>query len=267
MADDAGFPSILCADDDAEVLERLKEYFTLKGFIVLTATNGVEACLQVKRWAPRAVIMDLFIPRLGGIGALGRIRAMNPALPVIFTGDTGDALAMVADAGVNVTAAFSKPLDLDCLAQALARAGVRPAAELATDGQDAAPAKRSRILVVADDAESRTVLLEYLSNKGFDARGAGSGQDAVERAAELAPHIVLLDLAMAGPGGLDVLREIKAVAPRACVILVTAAEDVDDARGALSFGAADYITKPFPLSYLDAVLDVYLPQDTPLSRA
>jgi len=43
------FPSILCADDDATVLEELKEYFTLKGFIVLTASNGVEACLELKR--------------------------------------------------------------------------------------------------------------------------------------------------------------------------------------------------------------------------
>jgi CheY-like chemotaxis protein len=74
------FPSILCADDDPEVLELLKEHFTLQGFIVLTATNGVEACLQVKRWAPRAVVLDLLIPRLGGIGTLSRIRAFNPSM-------------------------------------------------------------------------------------------------------------------------------------------------------------------------------------------
>ena len=66
---DDSFPSILCADDDPDVLELLKEHFTLQGFIVLTATNGVEACLQVKRWAPNAVILDLLIPRLGAMGA------------------------------------------------------------------------------------------------------------------------------------------------------------------------------------------------------
>jgi len=44
MAD--SFPSILCVDDDAEVLEALKEYFTHKGFIVLTANNGVEEILS-----------------------------------------------------------------------------------------------------------------------------------------------------------------------------------------------------------------------------
>src|SRR5262245_59855935 len=116
------FPSILCADDDLEVLERLKEFFTLQGFIVLTATNGVEACLQVKRWAPRAVILDLFIPRLGGIGALGRIHAIDPMLPVIMTTDSGEGLAMVSNAGLGVTATFAKPLDLPCIAKALARA-------------------------------------------------------------------------------------------------------------------------------------------------
>ena len=107
------FPSILCADDDAAVLEELKEYFTLKGFIVLTASNGVEACLQVKRWGPRAVILDLLIPRLGGLGVLGRIHAIDPALPVIMTTDTAEALATVAEAGLSVAGAFAKPLDLD----------------------------------------------------------------------------------------------------------------------------------------------------------
>src|SRR5512134_74817 len=94
VATTASFPSILCVDDDADVLERLKEHFTAQGFIVLTAANGIEACLQVKRWAPCAVILDLFIPRLGGIGALGRIHAIDPTLPVIMTTDSGDGLAM-----------------------------------------------------------------------------------------------------------------------------------------------------------------------------
>ena len=82
------FPNILCADDDAAVLDELKEYFTLKGFIVLTASNGVEACLELKRWGPRAVILDLRIPGLGGLGVLERIHAIDPALPVIMTTDS-----------------------------------------------------------------------------------------------------------------------------------------------------------------------------------
>ena len=141
------FPSILCVDDDAEVLEALKEYFTHKGFIVLTASNGVEACLQVKRWGPRAVILDLLIPRLGGLGVLGRIHAIDPALPVIMTADTSEALATVADAGLSVAGAFAKPLDLDGIARALARAGVVPLEEPAPARDPAHPrgGRRERV--------------------------------------------------------------------------------------------------------------------------
>src|SRR5215468_8686817 len=118
------YPSVLCVDDDPDVLELLKEHFTLQGFIVLTASNGVEACLQVKRWAPKAVILDLLIPRLGGIGTLSRIRAFNPSIPVILVSDTADALGLVAEAGLNVTGSFAKPLNLAAISEALARAGI-----------------------------------------------------------------------------------------------------------------------------------------------
>src|SRR4030095_13331239 len=96
------FPSILCVEDDAEVLEALKEYFTHKGFIVLTASNGVEACLQVKRWGPRAVILALLARRLGAVGVWARTHAIAPAWPVIMTTDPSEALATVADAGLSV---------------------------------------------------------------------------------------------------------------------------------------------------------------------
>ena len=124
-----------------------------------------------------------------------------------------------------------------------------------------------RVLVVDDEGEFREVLIEYLGSKGFEAREAGSGEEAVEQVAAFDPHIVLLDLMMAGMGGLEALREIKTIAPRACVIMVTAAHDLDTARGALARGAADYLTKPFPFRYLDAVLDVHLPLDAEHTRA
>src|SRR5713226_7771718 len=133
-------PSILCVDDDVEILELLKEYFTLQGFVVLTATNGVEAFLQVKRWAPKAVILDLFMPRLGGIGALTRIRALNPDIAVILVSGMGNALELVTEAGLSVAGAFTKPLDLIQVSETLARAGVVAPTALVTG--EAASARR-----------------------------------------------------------------------------------------------------------------------------
>ena len=254
------YPSVLCVDDDPDVLEQLKEHFTLQGFIVLTATNGVEACLQVKRWAPRAVILDLLIPRLGAIGTLTRIRAFDPSIPVILVGDTGDALDLVTEAGLNVTGAFAKPLDLVAISSALSRAGVTAPMALAppstAKGSERA---RARILLVDDEPQFRDMLTEYLVGENFEVFEAASGEDALPHVTTWRPDVVLLDLMMAGIGGLETLRRIKSMQPDACVIMVTAVDDLDVARSALAAGATDYVTKPFTFQYLDAVLDIHMP--------
>ena len=254
------YPSVLCVDDDPEVLEQLKEHFTLQGFIVLTASNGVEACLQVKRWAPRAVILDLLIPRLGGIGTLSRIRAFNPSIPVILVSDTADALDLVTEAGLNVTGAFSKPLDLTAISKALGRAGISvPTAFSPAPSAQRTERARARILLVDDEPQFREMLVEYLGGENFEVIEAASGEEALPHVATWRPDMVLLDLMMAGIGGLETLRRIKIMRPGTCVIMVTAVDDLDVARSALTAGAADYVTKPFTFQYLDAVLEIHLP--------
>ena len=262
---DDSLPSILCVDDDVDVLELLKEYFTEQGFVVLTATNGVEAFLQVKRWQPKAVILDLFMPRLGGIGALGRIKALNPDVVVILVSGMGNALELVTEAGLSVAGAFTKPLNLTQLSETLARSGVvAPAALVAAAAGDTAQIKRpvrARVLVVDDELEFRKVLAEYLDDRGFDVMEAQDGEEALLRVPDFHPHIVLMDVMMAGMGGVEALRRIKTTAPETCVIMVTAVEDIDSARGALALGASDYVTKPFSFQYLDSVLEVHMLMD------
>lgn len=256
------YPSVLCVDDDPEVLEQLKEHFTLQGFIVLTASNGVEACLQVKRWGPKAVILDLLIPRLGGIGTLGRIRAFNPSIPVILISDTADALNLVKEAGLSVTGTFGKPLDLPAMSETLARAGVTAPAALASPASGRGCREgRARILVVDDEPEFREMLAEYLVGEGFEVLEAGSGEEALPRVPSWGPDLILLDLMMNGIGGLETLRRIKIIRPETCVIMVTAVDDLEVARSALAAGAADYVTKPFTFQYLDAVLAIHVMAD------
>ncbi|HYR73029.1 MAG TPA: response regulator [Candidatus Acidoferrum sp.] len=251
-------------DDDIDVLELLKEYFTEQGFVVLTATNGVEAFLQVKRWQPKAVILDLFMPRLGGIGALGRIKALNPDVVVILVSGMGNALELVTEAGLSVAGAFTKPLDLVQLSDTLARSGVVAPAALVAAAGDPAQVKRpvrARVLVVDDELEFRKVLAEYLEDRGFDVIEAQDGEEALLRVPDFHPHIVLMDVMMAGMGGVEALKRIKTAAPETCVIMVTAVEDIDSARGALALGASDYVTKPFSFQYLDSVLEVHMLMD------
>ena len=127
-----------------------------------------------------------------------------------------------------------------------------------------APAYQARaraILLVDDEPQFREMLAEYLVGESFEVLEAGSGEEALPQAPSWRPDLVLLDLMMAGIGGLETLRRIKIMQPDTCVIMVTAVDDLDVARSALTAGAADYVTKPFTFDYLDAVLDIHVPSD------
>src|SRR5262249_60882312 len=107
------------------------------------------------------------------------------------------------------------------------RAGVTPPAELAAEERaalDGRPA-RPRILVVDDEPEFREVVAEYLAGKDFDVREAASGEEAVKHVVDFEPHIVLLDLMMAGIGGLAAPPPTKTNPPRPSVIIPTAAPE------------------------------------------
>ena len=259
---DERMPTILCVDDDPQILEMLKEYLTGQGYQVVTATNGVEAMFQVQRRLPKAVILDLFMPRLGGLGALDRIRRLEPGIVIILMSGVPDALEMISEAGVEVAASFAKPVNLDQLLGALVRSGVtpvkgRPPAAAAAPIPAARPRMRKRVLVVDDEPEIRGLLAEYLQGKGFEALGVASGEEALRQIPEFRPQVVLLDIAMPRMTGMEALRRIKALPLQTAVIMVSGIEDMETARQSLALGAADYVTKPVDFQYLDSILEAH----------
>ena len=113
-----------------------------------------------------------------------------------------------------------------------------------------------RILVVDDEVEVCNTLKEFLTLKGYEVYTALDGKTAVSKVKEVRPHIVLLDIIMPGMGGIDILKEMKKVAPEVGVIMITAVIDEELANRALKIGAYAYITKPFDLDYLETVVMV-----------
>lgn len=254
--------TILCVDDDREVLEMLREYLTRQGFNVVTATNGVEALLQVARWLPRAAILDLFMPHRGGLEALDRIKRLDPEIVIILISGVPEALEMVTEAAVSVAGSLRKPFDLRHLLGVLMEAGVTPPTSLehaAHPGAGKAPlGSRRRVLIVDDDPEIRRVLIEYLRGKGLEALEAESGEEALRQLPAFRPHIVLLDIAMPGLSGVETLRRIKAMSLETAVVMISGIEDYKTARQTLALGASDYVTKPVDFRYLDSVLEAHL---------
>lgn len=256
-------PTILCVDDDLALLDLLQEFFTLQGFRVLTAMNGLHALLHVKLHRPRAVLLDLGMPRLGGLDTVRRIQRLDPTVVVILISGLPDLLDRVNAAKVNVTGVFTKPVDLARISETLVRAGVAPARTRLEGKVEELSAQarrliRKRMLVVDDEPDFRETLVEYLRGKGFDVVQAGDGEEAIRRFTEYHPHMVLLDIQMRGLNGVETLMRITALRQQTCVIMVSGLQHEAMARRTLALGAADYIRKPVDFAYLDRVLDTHL---------
>jgi len=85
--------SAVVADDEPEIRDLISEYLIKLGYQVTQAGDGLEALLHVRDRRPTLLILDLMMPRLGGIDALGHIRRTYPNVAIIvLTGTTDDAL-------------------------------------------------------------------------------------------------------------------------------------------------------------------------------
>ena len=111
-----------------------------------------------------------------------------------------------------------------------------------------------RILVVDDDPTNLEVLRVRLSAQGYEVVTAVDGEDALRRARELKPDLVLLDVMMPKLDGISVLKELKGDITLGYipVILVTAKADTRDIIRGLEAGGDDYLTKPFEQAALVA---------------
>jgi DNA-binding NarL/FixJ family response regulator len=105
--------------------------------------------------------------------------------------------------------------------------------------------ERIRILLVDDHAVVREGLRAFLAlQDGFEIVGeAADGEEAVERASELEPDVILMDLVMPKRDGVSAMRELRRRGGSAHVIVLTSFLDDDRLLPALEAGAAGYLLK------------------------
>ncbi len=114
------------------------------------------------------------------------------------------------------------------------------------------PTKR---LLVVDDEEGPRESLNMIFCDDFDVTIATSGEEAVRFSKEAPFDVVITDIRMRGMSGIDVLREVKKIDVHTEVIVLTAYETLDTARQAISYGASEYLKKPFDLDHIQKVVD------------
>jgi DNA-binding response OmpR family regulator len=126
-------------------------------------------------------------------------------------------------------------------------------------------ARARRILIVEDDAKTAASVDIYLRHDGFRTELARSGTEALHKARDGKPDLIVLDLMLPGLGGIELCRTLRAESAVPIIMLTARSTEHDKLLG-LEIGADDYITKPFSPRELVARVRVVLrrfepPQD------
>jgi len=117
----------------------------------------------------------------------------------------------------------------------------------------------ANILAVDDDEKISELLDVMLRRKGHHVITARSGQQGLELFRRERPHVTILDFELPDRDGLAVLREIRAVDPRAPVIMLTGAGTDERKQQARELGVTEFLAKGFSLHELGAALSLVLP--------
>ena len=117
-----------------------------------------------------------------------------------------------------------------------------------------------KILVVDDEFLIRYTLEEGLKDRGYDAKSAGTIEEAVECVKKFHPNVVILDNLLEHSVGMDEIATFKNMDEDIQVILMTAYGSVSQAVEAIKRGAYDYVLKPFDVDEIDFIIKRCLEQ-------
>ena len=221
---------VLVIDDDPTARELIANHLRGAGFSVVTAAGGREGLKRAEELHPIAITLDVLMPDLDGWTVLAALRG-NPALsniPVIMATITDqDRKGMTLGASGFLT----KPIDRDRL--------------IALLQPYQAHVRRTRVLVVEDDATQRERIRSWLESQQWQISEAENGRVALDRLADDVPDIILLDLMMPEMDGFQLITALQErPAWRGIPVIVITALDLTAAdRARLNSGVEGILLK------------------------
>lgn len=266
-------PHILLVDDDISAIQVLWCLLSDEARIRF-AKSAAQALVLAHEQVPDLILLDFELPDGNGM-ELCRTLRQDPQLAdvpvIIVTAHARDEL-QVSALEIGAADFISKPLQA---AQLLARvraqlrlraragsgsspplpsATTPPASPLGATDAAQVPPQAVRVLIVDDDVVAIKMLRNALEAMPVQFHFATRGEEALQLAGEVRPHIILLDAQLPGLDGFEVCRRLKADAQLADtpVIFVTRADDPLTEALALEAGAVDFIGKPYRPAVLKA---------------
>ena len=211
----SGRPSVLVIEDDSSAVRLLREYLEPVGYDVRVATDGEAGLIAARAERPAAVLLDILLPGIDGWEVLRRMRN-DPVLrdvPVVILTVVDERDVGLALGAVDY---LVKPVSRDALLACLGRHAAPPSGD-----------HRVKVLAVDDDPTALALIMGALEPEGFEVVLSDGGRDALDRAHDVMPDVVVCDLMMPDVDGFEVVAGLKGDPRTADVpILVYTAKDL-----------------------------------------
>jgi len=125
---------------------------------------------------------------------------------------------------------------------------------------------KANILIIDDESSIRDFLKNFLEKNKYTVNTASNGEEGLKIFSQDLYHVVITDLKMPPPDGMEVLRIVKETSPQTAVIMMTAHGNTENAVEAMKLGAEDYIQKPFKLEEFKILLEKALEKKSLLTE-
>ena len=186
--------TILCVDDDRDMLKFLKLTFEEKGCRVLLAEDHDGAIEGARQERPDLICLDLRMPGKDGYDVLNALRAdpILAAIPVVVVSASSESTRALA---CGARCFLTKPVNPDQLLSVVHEALLEQAGS---------------VLLVDDNPDVIELLRQYFEERNIDVRSAANGEEALQRLAESVPSVIVLDLMMPVMDGFTFLEHLEA---------------------------------------------------------
>ncbi len=247
MADSARSISVLIVDDEKMIRNLLGETLEAIGYSVMTASDFDQTVETLKTENVDVVITDIMMPGKSGVDLIRLIKQDYPQIPVLAISGKGISVESLYEAGAD--GFLAKPFRIGVVENMIEKTLLR------YDIRRTKPVSiRKKVLVVDDEPSIISTLVDSLEALGYQAIGAGNGNEALEIIGKDNLDLVITDIRMPEKNGIDLLHEIKDKRPDLPVVIITAYPLAYPPEQAIKEGADGYIAKPFRINQIDTLL-------------
>lgn len=263
---------ILIVDDDRDLLRGLTVRLKANGYEVAFAVDIISAMSMARENRPDVLILDIAMPGGDGFMLLDRFRSL-PSLstvPVVVLTAMDPATNRERALSEGAAAFLQKPADNQELL-AVIREVLGESADSAREEQypsrGGLQAGRRKILVIDDDPDLLRALNIRLKASGYDIIVSADSIAAISKAKTENPDLIILDIALPGGDGFQVMERLKTAMPRVRIpiIIVSATDPSLNRERALQAGALAYLQKPVDNAELLAAIDRALESPRPFA--